>query len=396
LGRAGVISVTAQSDIEHASFDARELYMETRVPLLKGRAAAHQLDFAAGLRYSRFSSFGTDSTWQTGINWKPVASWSVRASYAQVFRVPNLQELYSAQVKQRVENSFDPCGNGPTTAQQVDCAANGVPGGAYQEDPLDEWDNLTGGNSKLAPERGTSFDAGIEFQPVSWPRVKVSVDFFNVDLHGFIEDPTPSDVLLECANRGTPAVCALIHRAPDGTLRQIDTLSSNFGRAVSSGYDLGASLGFDARQTHFNAGLSATYLARRDTQAYVGGATTRGAGQFVDFFLSFPHWRGNAYIEARRPNWHVSYSLQYIGPYAGCGDGEQYLADTDCYGIASRIYHDVEGGFIVHSGFELRAGITNLTNAMPPFVDNSNGNTVVATYRLLGRTYFAGIRYRSE
>jgi iron complex outermembrane receptor protein len=396
LGRAGVISVTAQHDIVNASYDARELYMEARAPLLEDRLAAHHLDIAAGLRYSRFSSFGTDSTWQTGINWQPVASWSLRASYAQVFRVPNLQELYSAQIKQRVEETDDPCGNGPTAAQQVNCAANGVPGGAYQEDPLDEWDNLTGGNSKLAPERGNSFDAGIDFQPVSWPQVRVTADFFNVDLHGFIEDPSTSDVLLECANRGTPAVCALIHRAPDGTLRQIDTLSSNFGRAVSSGYDFGASLAFDARQMHISAGMSGTYLARRDTQAYVGGATTRGAGQFVDFFLAFPHWRGNAYIEARRPNWHVSYSLQFIGSYTGCGDGNQYLVDTDCYGVPSRLYHDVEGGMAVTGGLELRAGITNLTNAMPPFVDNANGNTAVATYRLLGRTYFAGIKYRFE
>jgi outer membrane receptor protein involved in Fe transport len=394
LGRAGVISVTAQSDIVHASFDARELYMETRAPLLKELPGAKLLDIVVGLRYSRFSSFGTDSTWQTGINWKPVASWSMRASYAQVFRVPNLQELYSAQVKQRVQESDDPCGNGPTAAQQVNCAANGVPGGAYQEDALDEWDILTGGNSRLAPERGTSFDAGIDLQPVSWPQVRVTVDFFNVDLHGFIEDPTVSDVLLECANRGTPAVCALIHRAPDGTLQQIDTVSSNFGRAVSSGYDFGASLAFDARQMHISAGMSGTYLARRNTQAYIGGATTRGAGRFVDFSLAFPHWRGNAYLEASRPTWHVSYSLQFIGSYTGCGDGNQYLADTDCYEVAPRLYHDVEGSVIVTGGLELRAGITNLTNAMPPFVDTANGNTTVATYRLLGRSYFAGVRYR--
>ena len=396
LGRTGVISVPAQSDITNARFDARELYMEARAPLLKDRPGAHELDVAAGLRYSRFSSFGTDSTWQAGINWQPFASWSVRASYAQVFRVPNLQELYSAQVKQRIQESDDPCGNGPTQAQRVNCAAHGVPGGSYQEDPLDEWNNLTGGNSRLVPERGTSFDAGIDFQPANSPHVKLSVDFFNVDLHGYVEDPFPTDVLLECANRGTAGVCALIHRAPDGTLLQVDTVSSNFGRAVSSGYDFGAGLWFDARQTRFTGGLSATYLARRDTQAYAEGATTRGAGQFVDFSLAFPHWRGNAYIEARRPRWHVSYSLQYIGPYTGCGDGGQYLADTDCYGIASRVYHDVEGGWNVHGGLEVQIGITNLTDAMPPFVDNSNGNTVSATYRLLGRTYFAGIRYRIE
>jgi outer membrane receptor protein involved in Fe transport len=44
----------------------------------------------------------------------------------------------------------------------------------------------------------------------------------------------------------------------------------------------------------------------------------------------------------------------------------------------------------------LQVGVTNLTNEDPPFVDTGDGNTQVATYRLLGRTYFAGIRYRIE
>ena len=145
---------------------------------------------------------------------------------------------------------------------------------------------------------------------------------------------------------------------------------------------------------HFNAGLSATYLARRDTQPFSGGATTRGAGQLVDNSLAFPHWRGIAHVEARRATWHISYSLQVIGPYTGCGDGGNYLADSDCYGIAPRLYHDVEGGLVLRGGVELRAGITNLTDKVPPFVNTADGNTEVATYRLLGRSYFAGIRYR--
>ena len=50
-------------------------------------------------------------------------------------------------------------------------------------------DNVVGGNQQLAPERGDSFDAGLDFQIPSWPHATLSIDYFNIDLHGFIEDP---------------------------------------------------------------------------------------------------------------------------------------------------------------------------------------------------------------
>jgi outer membrane receptor protein involved in Fe transport len=396
LRKAGVVSVTADSDLDGASFNARELYLEGRAPLLAGRTGARALDVTAGVRVSRFSSFGSDTTWQAGLRWQPVDAWSLRGTYAQVFRVPNLQELYRAKALQRTREGTDPCGNEPTPAQQVNCAANGVPGGAYVSDPEAEWEDVTGGNAALSPERGTSFNAGIEFRPVRWSNLRLNLDFFHVELSGFIEDPSVDDVLGECANRGTAAVCALISRASDGSLRRVDTLTHNFGRAVSSGYDFGGRLEFDHRGMQYEAGLSATYLARRDTEVFAGGEVTRGAGHLVDNSLAFPHWRAEGHVQISRSGWHASYSLLMIGPYSECGVS---VNDTDtliCYGIAPRLYHDVEGGYTSRHGIEWRLGVTNLTNSRPPFVNTANANTEVATYRLLGRTYFLSVRYRAR
>ena len=167
LGRAGVVSVDAQSDTANAQFNARELFMEGRASLINSPTLG-SLEATAGFRYSRHSSFGNDSTWEADVHYQPLSSWALRATYAQVLRVPNLQELYKTQVTQRVLESADPCGSGQTSAvQRTHCAANGVPGGEYQEYPLDEWNNLVGGNPNLAPERGNSFDAGIDFQPAT-------------------------------------------------------------------------------------------------------------------------------------------------------------------------------------------------------------------------------------
>ena len=59
------------------------------------------------------------------------------------------------------------------------------------------------------------------------------------------------------------------------------------------------------------------------------------------------------------------------------------------------IYHDLEAGFDFDTGLTVRGAITNVLDQDPPYVNsNSIANTDVATYRLLGRTYFLELRYR--
>ena len=63
----------------------------------------------------------------------PAEELALRASYSEVFRAPSLAELYErpSYVEQFV---VDPCGNDPTPTQRANCAADGVPGGAYVQD----------------------------------------------------------------------------------------------------------------------------------------------------------------------------------------------------------------------------------------------------------------------
>ena len=58
-------------------------------------------------------------------------------------------------------------------------------------------------------------------------------------------------------------------------------------------------------------------------------------------------------------------------------------------------YHDVEFGYAFPSAVRLRLGVGNVTDKDPPFIDNNVGpNTDAATYRLLGRTFFADVRWQ--
>jgi outer membrane receptor protein involved in Fe transport len=44
----------------------------------------------------------------------------------------------------------------------------------------------------------------------------------------------------------------------------------------------------------------------------------------------------------------------------------------------------------------VRAAITNVTDEEPPYLNIAPANTDVATYRLLGRSYFLELRYQVE
>ena len=60
------------------------------------------------------------------------------------------------------------------------------------------------------------------------------------------------------------------------------------------------------------------------------------------------------------------------------------------------LYHDIEAGIGLGSGVTVRAAITNVTDEDPPYLNIAPANTDVATYRLLGRTYFLELSYRFE
>ncbi len=76
--------------------------------------------------------------------------------------------------------ALDPCGNDPTPTQQANCAADGVPGGAYVQD---DWGVMAvyGGNPELEPETGHTLGAGLIYTPVWAKGLSASVDYFQVN-----------------------------------------------------------------------------------------------------------------------------------------------------------------------------------------------------------------------
>jgi outer membrane receptor protein involved in Fe transport len=95
----------------------------------------------------------------------------------------------------------------------------------------------------------------------------------------------------------------------------------------------------------------------------------------------------------------ASYAAEYIGSYTELVEPNTVLDiffDPYYRRVDPVLYHDIEAGFEFDSGITVRAAITNVTDEDPPYINVVPANTDVATYRLLGRSYFLELAYRFD
>ena len=389
--------VPATSSHLDGHYDAKELFAEMQVPLLHDQRWAREMDLNLAVRWSDYSSFDQNTSWQAGLRWQPAEELTLRANYAEVFRVPTLFELYDRPLPAEGYWDLDPCGNEPSDTQQANCAANGVPGGAYVQG--DEVFTVPyGGNPELEPETGHSFGAGLIYTPAWAKGLSASIDYFQVELTDYITQAYPYEVLSECAERGTSEMCDDIRRFPDGRISQVSTFTENFGGLEVRGVDLAIEWPLATRLGEFNSRLLATYLDRWNVQPFPGGAEYSYAGNFKAG--ARPRWRALGLLDWRYGPWMASYTAEYIGSYT-----EHVHALPDNFGfpfdpfnrqVEAVLYHDIDVGFEFDPGVTVRAAITNITDEDPPYVNIPPANTDVATYRMLGRSYFLELRYQVQ
>lgn len=387
-------ATTSQPD---GHYDAKELFAEMQVPLLHDQRWAREIALNLAVRWSDYSSFDQNTSWQAGLRWRPAEELTLRANYAEVFRVPNILELYERRLPAEGYWDFDPCGNDPTAQQRVNCAANGVPGGAYVQGG-EVFPVPYGGNPDLEPETGHSFGAGLIYTPAWANGLSASIDFFQVELTNYITQAFPHEVLFQCAEHGTRELCDDIRRFPDGSISQVSTFNENFGGLDVRGVDIAIEWPLATRLGEVNSRLLATYLDRWDMQPFRDGEVYSYAGNFDAG--ARPRWRASAHLDWRYGPWMASYAAEYIGSYTEIVSPlpEEFGFPFDPYRrqVEAVLYHDIDARFEFDTGITLRAAITNITDEDPPYVNIPPANTDPATYRMLGRSYFLELRYQVE
>lgn len=348
-------------------YDVKEAFVELGVPLLENARFAYLLDVDGAVRHTDYSTSGGVTTWKFGVNYDPVASLRLRGTVSRDIRAPNLNELFSGQ-NQGIQPLID-----PLTGQQRSTI------------------QLTGGNPDLVPERALTYTLGAVFQPSAVPGLRMSLDYYSIDLEDAIATLTPQQVIDGCYLQNQQSLCGQITRDASNTITRVEATLLNTAQMQTSGIDL---------EVAYSRPVAAGQISVRLLTNYVDELSTTITGQLVDrvgqvgVAGGVPHWRGNLSVSYRADKFNVGGLIRYV-------QGGTYDAtfvegiDINDNSVPGRTYLDLNGTWRVTDGVELFAKINNVFDTDPPPTPNSLSQATYATsplYDRIGRYYIGGVR----
>ncbi|MEZ9820858.1 TonB-dependent receptor [Shewanella sp. 10N.286.45.A1] len=409
-------------------YDVQEFFGELIVPILAEAPFAHMLDFEAALRYSDYSTFGTNTSGKLGIKWMPVESLMVRATLSEAFRAPTTSDLYGGSERGYPEatDSCDRDTYGPTTGKTAEelaavaaadarylaargtpnwanCVATGVPNGGFNSGNVEQIPTNGGGSDNwsnpvnLSPETANTLTVGFVFNPESIENLSMSVDYWKIELENAISTISTNTRLEDCYNSGL--YCDSINRfgagtAAPGGIISVDDFTVNVGGINTAGIDYDFRYTFETDFGDWKFGLDGTYLLEYD-KILAGNRVVDHVGRFeANHDGMFAELKTNFTINWSISDFDSSLITRYISGVTETEAGwwtEPFERDVD-----ANIVVDFQTNYIVSDHLVLTAGVDNLFDEQPPFVYSAFGaNTDVSTYDVIGRSIYlrAGIRF---
>lgn len=178
--------------------------VEIRVPL-------HEtlISTIAG-RYDKYDAVrsGAKSTYQTGLEWRPLSNLLVRGSYGTAFRAPDMHFVY-ALASSGISDFTD----------ILACGEAGYPNNQCQRDDFKIEDATVnrGGTPDLKYEEGTSWTAGFVWD--AFEGFSLSADYWDIKVDNIINDISAEQLLAD------EAYCRF-GRDPDGSTRAVEPTST--------------------------------------------------------------------------------------------------------------------------------------------------------------------------
>lgn len=387
------------------SDNVKEVFAETLVPLLSNVPGAYSLNVDLGVRTTKYNTTpGSTTNGKVAIEWRPIEDLLVRGTVQQVFRAPNLDQLFDGRSLVQ-PNLNDPCIG--LTAAELSQHANAcqyVPPGfqtnGQQVNSYYSGSRVVGGG--LKPEHGKSIDFGLVYGPGWAPGLNASLDFWHIYLYDTLVPISPTTVVNACFNNNASPFCSFIHRYDTttqnpGQINYIDTPVVNLGSLSTSGIDFTANY----KIPHFNLGsfdpgdfklgfdTSYTATFKNDaTPGQPGTTTTEYAGTLSAQFGNISRWRSAVTINWNRGPWDAQWRTRYISPVTALNADAATNANL---AMASVVYSSIQLGYAVpsiHTRFDV--GADNVFGRRPPlWYQNGQVNTDTATYDTMGRYYWA-------
>ncbi|MDE2163014.1 MAG: TonB-dependent receptor [Alphaproteobacteria bacterium] len=395
--------------------NVKSVFGEVRIPVFGEGAQlplvqAFNVDVSA--RYDHYSDFGGTTNPKFAADWTVTDGLKLRASYGTSFTAPALTSHGDANGI-TTESGFGGSYGGPggvaliptafpgEAAWQAAIGANSqcnVGGCTINQNPALNGVTITGGNSKLKPETGSSRSFGVDFDPPWIEGFHASLTYWISRFSGAITAPLASNdaitpglyhkITLGTGPGGT-VTAAQIAAATQGLL-QTSPLPATayyiFSYQQDNAYDLNAAgIDFNVQYTFatdnsgvFTAGLSGTDRVRmlesfNGGQTYVSHLNENFNTTFSALALVM---RGT--LDWQLDPFDASVFVNYTNPYQQKGQSVLLYPPSGVHQVGSYITVDLHLAYTLPdgrwtSGTQLFLDGSNIFDQAPPFYNNAAG-----------------------
>jgi len=409
------IGFRAQS-LNDGSIDVAEAFVEAVIPLLADAPGAELLEASLGYRISDWSTAGTVDSYKAELNYLPVDSLRLRASFQRANRAPNLSEVLFSGGDANENLAEDPCsvnssyrtgqvpGVDPAQVAEL-CVAQGVPAAA-----IDTFEGVTSvqgsfrANPNLQEETAETFTAGIVWTPLD--TLSMSLDYYAIEVEDFINFSQFSPLLERCYNafganssyNPDNRFCQSFARDPQtGGIEDIQRSFQNVATVERTGWDfqLNYDLSMPEGMGEMRVNVLLSQLAEANEQEFIGEPVQDYSGSIGGaIFQTLPEYQSNVTLNWRRDKLGLNLRWRYIDAMENrrSVDNPQ---DTASVGTPSMDYFDVTGVWDINDELTLTLGVINLTDEQPPiYTSPLDYNTDPNTFDVLGQRFFGRINYR--
>ncbi|MFD1106126.1 TonB-dependent receptor plug domain-containing protein [Sphingobium olei] len=404
-------------------YTVKDLFTEANIPLVMDRPFFDALALTLGYRHSSYNVQGATSqnkadTFKIEGTWSPIRDIKFRGSFNRAVRSPNISELFFNQQVGLFSGS-DPCAGAAPSATAAQCALTGVTAAQYGNIDVNsaaQYNQLSGGNLNLRPEKANTWTAGVILQPSFVPGLLFSVDYFNIKVKDAVGTIGSQVILNQCIQSGDPFFCSKINRSPASAGAAAGSLwldesgfvnnqTTNTGSLKTSGFDLNGNYSTSIGNNKLRWQFVGTVLDKYIAQPITGGFSYDCAGFYgITCGNPSPKFRFQTNLKwtfandiALTARWRHLSKVKVDTISSDPDLASPGAAPTVDEVLKAQNYIDLQASLPLKDTITLRLGMNNVFDKNPPLVSQAslggfgNGNTFPGTYDFLGRQLFVNL-----